>query len=79
MVNCICDTYKSERQVAPCIVKGVAKASHTKGLAWCAAAEQVGRFNFARQDALRQRGHVAKVGDIGVVVGQHRRREWLNL
>jgi hypothetical protein len=48
-------------------------------LAWCAATEQVWSFYLAGQNAFWQQGHVAKVGDIRVVVFKDGAREWLNL
>jgi hypothetical protein len=71
-VDCIGDLAKGEGQVAACVVQGAAQAGHAERLAGCAAAQEVGRLHRAAADKLGQRGHVAQVGHVGVVMPQHR-------
>jgi len=71
-VNCIGDLAECQRQVAPRVVKGPAQAGYAERLARRAAAEQIRGLYLAAADAIRQCGHVAQVGHLGVVVRKHR-------
>lgn len=79
MVNCIGDLAESQGQIAARIVKRAAQAGNGKRLARRPSREHVGRFHFPGQHKPGDRGHVAEVRHVGVVVREHRAGEGLNL
>jgi hypothetical protein len=68
VVDCIGDLAEGEGKIAASIVKRLPQTGDGKGLARRATAEKIRRLNLTAQDAVGQRGHVAEVRDIRVVV-----------
>ena len=79
MVNCISDLHKFKGEVPALVGQRFAQAGHAECLAGGAATEHIGGRDFTGQHAPRDGGHVAQVGNAGVVVGQNSTREGFNL
>lgn len=61
------------------VIQPAPRAGNAERLAWRAADQDVGRQHGAGAHLAGDRGHVAQVGHVGVTVGEHGAREWLDL
>ena len=79
MVNCIGKFTENEREIAALVRERLAQAGDGERLAGRAATQYVGGLVGTGQHAIGDLRHVTEVRYMGVVMGEHRAREGLNL
>jgi hypothetical protein len=78
-VNCVGEVNEREREVPALVVEGSAESCDGKGLARGAADEDIRGLDLSRSDARGDGGHVPEVRGVREVMGEHPRRERLDL
>jgi hypothetical protein len=78
-VNCIGYPDEFQSEISALVGQRLPKPCDRERLARAAAAKQIGGFDFAGVNPVGDEGHIAKVRDGRVVVGQHCRWKRFNL